>query len=64
MSYVFELDPELTDVFVDNLGTSIVEFALGFDVDEEEIVLFSVTLGPSMVKWTPELGPGIGEVKV
>jgi hypothetical protein len=48
MSYVFELDPELTDVFVDNMGTSIVEFAIGYDVDEEEIVLFSVTLGPSM----------------
>jgi hypothetical protein len=48
MSYVYELDAELTEVFVDNQGTSVVEFALGYDLDEEEIVLFSVTLGPSV----------------
>jgi hypothetical protein len=48
MSYVYELDAELTDVFVDNQGTSVVEFALGYDLDAEEIVLFSVALGPSV----------------
>jgi hypothetical protein len=48
MSYVYELDAVLTDVFVDNQGTSVVEFALGYDLDEEEIVLFSVALGPSV----------------
>jgi len=48
MSYVYELDSELPDVFIDNQGTSIVEFAIGYDLDESEIVLFSVTLGPSV----------------
>jgi hypothetical protein len=48
MAYIFELDTELPDVFVDNQGTSVVEFALGYDLEAEEIVLFSVTLGPSV----------------
>jgi hypothetical protein len=47
MAYVFDLDNQLSPVFVDNLGTSIVEFALGYDLDSNEIILFSVTLGPS-----------------
>jgi hypothetical protein len=46
MDYVFDLDAALTPVFIDNLGTSIVEFALGYDLDSNEIVLFSVTLVP------------------
>jgi hypothetical protein len=59
MSYVFELDSVLTDVFVDNQGTSIVEFALGFDLDEDEIVLFSVTLGPTDARGASDLRFGI-----
>ncbi|MCK1420727.1 hypothetical protein IVB14_05220 [Bradyrhizobium sp. 180] len=48
MAYVYDLDSELSDVFVDNLGTSVVEFALGYDLEQEEVILFSVTLGPSI----------------
>lgn len=47
MAYVFDLDTELSAVFVDNLGTSIVEFSIGYDLDTDEIFLFSATLGPS-----------------
>jgi len=48
MAYVYDLDSELSDVFVDNFGTSVVEFALGYDLEQEEVILFSVTLGPSI----------------
>jgi hypothetical protein len=47
MAYVFDLDTELSAVFVDNLGTSIVEFSIGYDPEADEIFLFSITLGPS-----------------
>lgn len=40
MAYVYDLDSELSDVFVDNLGTSVVEFALGYDLEQEEVILF------------------------
>ncbi len=46
MAFVFDLDDQLPDVFVDNQGTLIVEFALGYDLDENQVVLFSVTLVP------------------
>lgn len=48
MAYVYDLDSELPDVFVDNLGTSVVEFALGYDLELEDVILFSATLGPSI----------------
>ncbi|WP_038946809.1 hypothetical protein [Bradyrhizobium genomosp. III] len=48
MAYVYDLDFELSDVFVDNFGTHVVEFALGYDLELEEVILFSVTLGPSI----------------
>lgn len=48
MAYVYDLDSELPDVFVDNFGTSVVEFSLGYDLEQEDVILFSVTLGPSI----------------
>jgi hypothetical protein len=47
MAYIFELDTELpTAPFVDVWDTEILEFALGYDIDAEIVVLMSVMLVP------------------
>lgn len=47
MAYIFELDTELPAApFVDVWDTAIVEFALGYDIDAEIVVLMSVMLVP------------------
>jgi hypothetical protein len=55
MAYTFDLETELPGApFVDVFGAEIVEFALGYDVDAEIVVLMSVMLVPgptSMTIW-------------
>jgi len=47
MAYSFDLDTELPGApFVDVWGTEIVEFALGYDVYAEIVVIMSVMLRP------------------
>jgi hypothetical protein len=46
MAYEFELDGDIGEPFRDALGTWIVEFALGFDTDEDLGILMSVMLVP------------------
>jgi hypothetical protein len=47
MAYIFDLDAELPGApFVDVWGTEIVEFALGYDVEAEIVVIMSVMLVP------------------
>jgi len=47
MAYIFELDTELPAApFVDVWDTEIVEFALGYDIDAEKVVIMSVMLVP------------------
>ena len=48
MAYIFDMDAELPGdaPFVDVWDTEIVEFALGYDVDAEIVVLMSVMLVP------------------
>jgi hypothetical protein len=47
MAYVFELDSALpTAPFVDMWDTEIVEFALGYDVEADKVIIMSVMLVP------------------
>jgi hypothetical protein len=46
MAYVFDLDADLDEVFVDAQGVEIVEFALGYDLDSLTTILMSITLVP------------------
>jgi hypothetical protein len=47
MAYTFDLDTELSGApFGDVWGTEIVEFALGYDVEAEIVVIMSVMLVP------------------
>ena len=46
MAYEFDLELEAEAPFSDALGTEIVEFALGFDVDADIAIVMSVMLVP------------------
>lgn len=46
MAYVFDLEEVEPEVFVDNLGSEIVEFALGYDLAGDLAILMSVMLAP------------------
>lgn len=44
MAYEFDLEVDPDEPFTDNLGTEIVEFALGYDTDADLVVVMSVML--------------------
>jgi hypothetical protein len=46
MAYEFDIEVDPEDPFVDALGTEIVEFALGYDVDADTAIVMSVMLVP------------------
>jgi len=46
MAYEFDIETDPDPPFTDNLGTEIVEFALGYDLDRDVVVLMSVMLVP------------------
>ena len=46
MAYEFDIEVDPDPPFTDNLGLEIVEFALGYDVDADLVVVMSVVLVP------------------
>jgi hypothetical protein len=46
MAYEFDIEVDPDPPFTDNLGLEIVEFALGYDVDADLVVVMSVMLVP------------------
>jgi len=46
MTYRYDLETDADPPFTDALGTQIVEFAVGYDLDEDKAVLMSVMLVP------------------
>lgn len=46
MAYEFDIEVDPDPPFTDNLGLEIVEFALGYDVDADLVVVMSVILVP------------------
>jgi hypothetical protein len=46
MAYEFDLEADPEPPFTDALGTEIVEFALGFDLDKDVVIVMSVMLVP------------------
>lgn len=44
MAYEFDVEVDPDEPFTDNLGTEIVEFALGYDTDADLVVVMSVML--------------------
>lgn len=46
MAYVFDLEEVDPEIFVDNQGSEIVEFVLGYDLDDELVIVMSVMLIP------------------
>jgi hypothetical protein len=55
MAYQFELETDFDSApFCDNLGTQIVEFGLGYDIDQNHIILMSVMFVPAGAVWKPE----------
>lgn len=61
MAYQFDIEVDPDPPFTDNLGLEIVEFALGYDVDADLIVVMSVTLVPVYDLETHDLRFGIRE---
>src|SRR5438046_2329294 len=52
MAFQFDLESDFDQVYVDRHGTKIIDFALGYDLDENIVVLMSVMLvsGESYLK--------------
>lgn len=46
MAYIFDLEVDPENPFTDALGTEIVEFALGYDLDDDTAIVMSVMLVP------------------
>jgi len=46
MPYEFDIETDPDPPFTDNLGVQIVEFALGYDLDRDIVVVMSVMLVP------------------
>ena len=46
MAYEFDIEVDPDPPFTDNLGLEIVEFALGYDVDADLVIVMSVMLVP------------------
>ena len=46
MAYEFDIEVDPEEPFTDNLNSEIVEFALGYDVDADLVVVMSVMLVP------------------
>ncbi|WP_324422465.1 hypothetical protein [Bradyrhizobium sp.] len=46
MAYEFDIETDPDPPFSDNLGVEIVEFALGYDLERDLVVLMSVMLVP------------------
>jgi hypothetical protein len=46
MAYEFDIETDPDPPFTDNLGVEIVEFALGYDLDRDIVVVMSVMLVP------------------
>jgi hypothetical protein len=46
MAYEFDIETDPDPPFVDNMGVEIVEFALGYDLDRDIVVVMSVMLVP------------------
>jgi hypothetical protein len=61
MSYEFDVEVDPDPPFTDNLGLEIVEFALGYDVDADLIVVMSVMLVPVYDPEAHDLRFGIRE---
>jgi hypothetical protein len=47
MAYVYDLDSDLGEVIIDNQGTEIIEFALGYDLEQFLAMLMSVNMVPT-----------------
>ncbi len=56
MAYQFDLETDFDEIFIDKDGTQILDFALGYDLDEETVVLMSVMLVSGESYLTGELG--------
>jgi hypothetical protein len=59
MAYEFDLETELPAPFRDNLGTAIIEFALGYDTDANQAIIMSVMLVP--IRGTHDIRFGLRE---
>jgi hypothetical protein len=46
MAYEFDIETDPDDPFTDAMGLEIVEFALGYDLDRDIVVVMSVMLVP------------------
>src|ERR1700733_8059974 len=46
MAYEFDIETDPDDPFTDALGLEIVEFALGYDLDRDTVMVMSVMLVP------------------
>lgn len=44
MAYQFDLETDFDEIFVDIAGTHVIDFALGYDLEEDTVVLMSVLL--------------------
>jgi hypothetical protein len=44
MAYKFDLETEFDEIFIDRDGTRVVDIALGYDLDQDKVVLMSVML--------------------
>ena len=61
MAYEFDIEVDPDPPFTDNLGLEIVEFALGYDVDADLVVVMSVMLVPVHDPESHDLRFGIRE---
>jgi hypothetical protein len=61
MSFRFDLESDPDPIYRDETGASIIEFSLGYDLDENKIVVMSVMLVPTDNPEVLELCFGIRE---
>lgn len=61
MAYEFDIEVDPDPPFTDNLSLEIVEFALGYDVDADLVVVMSVMLVPTSDPEAHDLRFGIRE---
>ena len=44
MAFQFDLETELDEIFLDEAGTHALDFALGYDLDDDKVIMMSVLL--------------------
>ena len=44
MAFQFDLETELDEIFLDQAGTHALDFALGYDLDDDKVIMMSVLL--------------------